>query len=110
MTDAMDFARATTSGGLWFAVSYGMGMMAGTNPSVMDCAVDGGLMAVSAVASDWMHSLLSMEKTGTTSAVLTGGYFAVAQKLVRGSDDYAINAGLAGANDWAVEKVFSKAM
>lgn len=105
----MDFARATSSAGLWFAVSYGLGMVAGTNPSITDCAVDGGLMGLSAIASDWMHSLLEMEKTGTTSAVLTGGYFAVAQKLVRGSNDYAMNAGLAGANDWAVEKVFAKA-
>lgn len=105
----MDFARATSSAGLWFAVSYGLGMVAGTNPSLADCAVDAGLMGASAIASDWMHSMLEMEKTGTTSAVLTGGYFAVAQKLVRGSNDYAVNAGLAGANDWAVEKVFAKA-
>lgn len=102
----MDFARATTSAGLWFAVSYGLGMVAGTNPSLMDCAVDGGLMGASAVASDWLHSLLQMEKTGITSAVATGGYFALAQKLVRGSDDYLMNAGLAGGNDLAVETVF----
>ena len=109
MTDAMDFARATSSAGLWFAVSYGLGMVAGSNPSLVDCAVDGGLMGASAIASDWMHAMVSIEKTGTTSAVATGAYFALAQKLVRGSEDYLMNGALAGANDWAVEKVFSKA-
>lgn len=105
----MDFARATSSAGLWFAVSYGLGMVAGTNPSLMDCAVDGGLMGASAVASDWTHAMLDFEKTGTTSAAATGAFFALTQKLVRGSDDYLMNGVLAGANDFAVEKVFSKA-
>ena len=106
MTDAMDFARATTSGALWVAVSYGLGMVAGSNPSLMDCAVDGGLMSASAIASDWLHAMVQMEKTGVTSAVATGGSFALAQKLVRGSNDYLMNAGLAGGNDLAVEAMF----
>jgi len=103
----MDFARATTSAALWVAVSYGLGMVAGSNPSLSDCAVDGGIMGACAVGSDWLHSMLDMEKTGVTSAVVTGAYFAAAQKLVRGSDDYLMNAALAGGNDLAVEALFN---
>jgi hypothetical protein len=97
-------SRAAISGGLWFAVSYGVSMLLGSGASITDCAVDGGLMAASAVGSDLMHSMLGWEPTGTTSAVMTGAYFAAASKIVRNSDDYLLNGGLAAANDFAVEK------
>ena len=103
--DAGGFGRAIASGALWFAVSYGMGMVSGSNPSLTDCAMDGGVMGVSAMASDLVHGLLDWEATGTTSAVLTGASFAAAQKLLRNSDDYFVNGGLAAANDFAVEKL-----
>ena len=104
--DGSGFGRAAFSAGLWFAVSYGMGMVAGSNPSLMDCAVDGGVMGASAMASDLIHGVLDWEATGTTSAVLTGASFAAAQKLLRGSNDYMVNGALAAANDFAVEKLF----
>jgi hypothetical protein len=104
--DAFAFFRSFTSGALWFAVSYGMGMASGSNPSLIDCAMDAGVMTVSVMASDSVHGLLDWEATGTTSAVLTGASFAAAQKLLRNSDDYFVNGGLAAANDFAVEKLF----
>lgn len=108
MSSAVEWSRGAVSGALWFAVSYGIGMATGSNPSLTDCAMDGGLMAAAAVASDVTHEMIAWEVTGTTSAALTGAYFAAAQKLARGSDDYLMNAGLAAANDYLVEKVFSK--
>jgi hypothetical protein len=92
------------SAGLWFAVSYGVNVAMGGNASLVDCAVDGGIMGACAVASDLVHSTLGMNPTGTTSAVATGALFAGAEKLYRGSDDYMVNGLLAGANDWAIEK------
>ncbi len=102
--DSESMSRAVMSGGLWFAVSYGVGLVLGANPSLTNCAVDGGIMAACAVGSDLMHSMLGWEPTGTTSAVMTGAYFAAAEKLVRNSDDYLVNGALAAANDFAVEK------
>ena len=102
--DSESMTRAMISGGLWFAVSYGVGMVLGSNPSLTNCAVDGGVMAASALGSDLMHTMLGWEVTGTTSAVMTGAYFAAGEKLLRNSDDYLINGALAAANDFAVEK------
>jgi len=93
------------SGGLWFAVSYGLGLALGTTPSLTDTAVDAGMMSASAVGADMVHGVLGMNPTGMTSAVLTGAYFAGLQKLVRGDNNYLINGGFAAANDMLVERV-----
>ena len=102
--DSQSMSRAVMSAGLWFAVSYGVNVAMGGNVSIVDCAVDGGIMGVCAIGSDIVHSTLGMNPTGTTSAVATGALFAGAEKLYRNSDDYMVNGLLAGANDWAIEK------
>ena len=102
--DSQSMSRAVMSAGVWFTVSYGLTLAMGGGASLVDCAVDGGIMGVCAIGSDIVHSTLGMNPTGTTSAVATGGLFAGAQKLYRGSDDYLMNGLLAGANDWAIEK------
>lgn len=96
-------SRAVMSAGLWFGVSYGLGLAFGANPQLMDVAVDSGLMGVSSLGSDMVHSAIGMSPSGVSSAVVTGGLYAGTQKLYRGSDDYVVNMALAGANDWAVE-------
>lgn len=98
-------SRAFMSAGLWFGVSYGLGLAFGANPQLMDVAVDSGLMGVASLGSDVVHSTIGMSPSGVTSAVVTGGLYAGTQKLYRGSDDYVMNMALAGANDWAIEMV-----
>jgi ABC-type branched-subunit amino acid transport system permease subunit len=93
------------SGGLWFAVSYALGVALGTNPSLTDTALDAGMMSASAVGADVVHGMLGMNPTGMTSAVLTGAYFAGLQKVVRGDSNYLVNGGFAAANDLLVENV-----
>jgi hypothetical protein len=66
-------------------------------------------MAASALGADAMHSMLKMDATSVTSAGLTGAYYAVAQKLYRGDNNYLVNAAAAAANDFAVTQVFSAA-
>lgn len=102
--DSQSMSRAVMSAGLWVAVAYGVGMVAGANPNLVDCAIDGGIMGACAIGSDLVHSVVGMNPTGTTSAVMTGAYYALAEKLYRGDDNYLTNGLLAGANDWAVEK------
>jgi len=105
MDSSVSYSRALMSGGLWFAVSYGLGLALGTTPSLTDTAVDAGMMSASAVGADMVHGVLGMNPTGMTSAVLTGAYFAGLQKLVRGDNNYLINGGFAAANDMLVERV-----
>lgn len=101
--DSQSMSRAVMSAGLWFGVSYGLGLAFGTSPSLMDVAVDSGLMGASSLGSDLVHSVVGMNPSGVSSAVATGGLYSVSQKLYRGSDEYVVNMALAGANDWAIE-------
>jgi hypothetical protein len=103
--EAVSVSRAIMSGGLWMAVAYGMTMALGTDASLTDIVLDGGMMSASAIGADMAHGMLGWNPTGTTSAVLTGAYFAGLQKLVRGDSNYMVNAGAAAVNDFLVEKV-----
>lgn len=105
MDSSVSYSRAVMSGGLWFAVSYALGVALGTNPSLTDTALDAGMMSASAVGADVVHGMLGMNPTGMTSAVLTGAYFAGLQKVVRGDSNYLVNGGFAAANDLLVENV-----
>jgi hypothetical protein len=92
------------SGGLWFGVAYGLGMVLGANPDLYNTALDAGMMAGSAVGADMLHGMLGWNPTGVTSALATGGMYAGLQKVVRGDSNYMVNVGFAGANDMLVEK------
>ena len=105
MDSSVSYSRAVMSGGLWFAVSYALGVALGTNPNLTDTALDAGMMSASAVGADMVHGMLGMNPTGITSAVLTGAYFAGLQKVVRGDSNYLVNGGFAAANDLLVENV-----
>jgi len=105
MDSSVSYSRAVMSGGLWFAVSYALGVALGTNPSLTDTALDAGMMSASAVGADVVHGMLGMNPTGMTSAVLTGAYFAGLQRVVRGDRNYLLNGGFAAANDLLVENV-----
>jgi hypothetical protein len=98
-------SRAFMSAGLWFAVSAGLGLVAGIPLNMVDMAVDSGLMGASSLASDAVHSSIGMSPSGVSSAVVTGALYAGTQKLYRGSNDYVVNMALAGGNDWAIEMV-----
>lgn len=102
--EAVSVSRAVMSGGLWFGVAYALTTATGANVSMMDLVADSGMMAVSAVGADLAHGMLGWVPTGTTSAVLTGAYYAGLQKLVRGDNNYLMNGVVAGANDFLVEK------
>lgn len=100
--DSSSLNRAVMSGGLWMAVIYGVGLATGNPVDLMNTALDAGIMAGSAVGADIMHSVIGMEETSISSAVVTGAYYAGIQRLVRGDTNYLVNAGIAGANDFAV--------
>ena len=102
--DSVSYSRAVMSGGLWFGVVYGLGMVLGSNPDLYNTGADALMMAGSAVGADVVHGVLGWNPTGVTSALATGGMYAGIQKLVRGDSNYLINVGFAGANDLLVEK------
>ncbi len=103
--NAESYNRGLMSAGLWFAVQWALGMAAGIPVSVMDVAVDSALMGGSAVVSDVALGSLGWAPTAVSSAVATGAIYTAVQKVYRGSNEYAINFGLAASNDYAVELV-----
>ena len=108
--DPQSLNRALMSSALWFGVTWGVALVNGVNPPVMEVATDAGLMAIAALASDAAHSALSVVPTAVSSAAGAGAFYAAAQRLYRGDTDSSallINFGLASANDYAVEVVGS---
>lgn len=101
--DSQSMSRAVMSAGLWFGVSYGLGMAFGVRVNPVDVAIDSALLGGSALASDMLHTSLGMPPSAVSSAVATGALYAGTQKLYRGSDAYLTNAVVAGANDYAIE-------
>jgi len=102
--DSVSYRRAVMSGGVWFVVAYGLGMVLGSNPDLFNTAVDAGMMAGSAVGADVLHGVLGWKPTGVTSAVATGAMYAGMQRVVRGDSNYLVNVAFAGANDMLVEQ------
>jgi hypothetical protein len=102
--DSVSYRRAVMSGGVWFVVAYGLGMVLGSNPDLFNTAVDAGIMAGSAVGADVAHGLLGWNPTGVTSAVATGAMYAGMQRVIRGDSNYLVNVAFAGANDMLVEQ------
>jgi len=95
--------RAAMSAGLWFAVAYGLGLVSGVELSMFDTAVDAAIMGGSALSSDLIHSYINMIPTVYSSAAVTGGLYAAAQRAYRGDTNYLVNAAVAGGNDVLVE-------
>jgi len=102
--ESVSFTRAAVSGGDWFAVAYGLTLVTGANSDLYNVAVDAGIMAASAAASDVAHGMMGMVPTGVTSHLMTGAMYAGAEKLVRGDNNYMVNAAAAAGNDYLVEK------
>ena len=105
--DASSVGRATTSAALWAGVAYGLIMVGGGEVSLTNLALDAGLMGASSLGTDLLHNLAGANPTGITSAVGTGAMYAGLSKVVRGSNDYAVNFVAAAANDMAVERYYA---
>jgi len=103
MDSSASFTRALWSAGVWAGTAYSLGMLTGANISLYESAIDGGIMGGSSLGSDYIHSFIGWRPTGLTSAAVTGGLFAGAQRAVRGSDAYVSNFVAAAANDYLVE-------
>jgi hypothetical protein len=96
-------SRVALSAGLWFATTYALSFAAGTQPAVMDVAVDAAILSGCALASDAVHSATGMAPSPATSAAVTAALYAAAEKAYRNDDNYLMNAALAAGNDFAVE-------
>jgi hypothetical protein len=102
--DSATYQRAAVSAALWFVVEFAVSSATGEGLSMGNAAVDAALMGVSSVGSDTLHRSLMWQSSGVSSAVATGGLYAVIQRFWRNDSNYLVNVALAGANEYAVEK------
>jgi len=94
----MEMQRAITSGALVAVITAGVGFMSGRVDLVV-AAMDGALMAASVYAADVVH-LNSFVPSVVPPSVTAGAVYAAAQAVVRGDNNYVINAAVGAAGDY----------
>ena len=100
MSDSLKYSAY--SGALWGATVYALAFITGSEVSLGDAMTDSALMAASVYASDQAHAMLGMKISSVSSAAGSAAFFAGAQALWRGDENYLTNALAAAANDMAV--------
>ena len=103
---SISIQRAGLSAVLYIAMMGGISFATGSGFDLMGLAVDGGIVAASAVGADYAHAMLGMTPTRTTSAVAAGAIFAMVQRY-RGDDALLINFAGGAANDVFVDMLAS---
>ena len=102
---ADSFTRALWSSGIWLATAYGLGLVVGANLNAMDVVVDAGIMGAATLGSDFTHNIIGMIPTTASSALVSGTYYAGAQKAYRNDSNYLVNFAAGAANDVIVDYV-----
>ena len=102
----VSLTRAGMSAALYVAMMGGLSAVTGGGFDLSGLAVDGGIVAGSAIGADYLHSMLGMAPTRTSSAVATRAIFAAIQR-VRGDDALVINFVGGAANDAFVDMLAS---
>ena len=102
---ADSFTRALWSSGIWLATAYGLGLLVGANLNAMDVVVDAGIMGAATLGSDFTHNIIGMIPTTASSALVSGTYYAGAQKAYRNDSNYLVNFAAGAANDVIVDYV-----
>ena len=102
---ADSFTRALWSSGIWLATAYGLGLVVGADLNAMDVVVDAGIMGAATLGSDFTHNIIGMIPTTSSSALVSGTYYAGAQKAYRNDSNYLVNFAAGAANDVIVDYV-----
>jgi hypothetical protein len=102
---ADSFTRALWSSGVWLATAYGLGMVVGANLNASDVLVDAGIMGAATFGSDFVHNVIGLIPTTASSALVSGSFYAGAQKAYRDDSNYVVNLVAGAANDVVVDYV-----
>ena len=102
---ADSFTRALWSSGVWLATAYGLGMVVGANLNASDVLVDAGIMGAATFGYDFVHNVIGLIPTTASSALVSGSFYAGAQKAYRDDSNYVVNLVAGAANDVVVDYV-----
>lgn len=97
--------------GVTGALLYAAAMAAATAASgqglqVTEHLMEGAMMGVAIVADDMTHSALGYDASVASSAVMTGGWFALLEGVARGDTRYARNLAAGAVTSVVVDSVF----
>ena len=102
---ADSFTHALWSSGVWLATAYGLSMVVGENLNASDVLVDAGIMGAATFGSDFVHNVIGLIPTTASSALVSGSFYAGAQKAYRDDSNYVVNLVAGAANDVVVDYV-----
>jgi hypothetical protein len=78
-------------------------MVVGANLNATDVLVDAGIMGAATLGSDIVHNVIGMVPTTASSALVSGSFYAGAQKAYRDDSNYVVNLVAGAANDVLVD-------
>ena len=88
--------NALTGAGIYAVAMAGLRLATGQGFDLMRNLMDGAVMGGAVMGDEMTHSMLSLEPSKASSAVVTGAWFAGLEAVLRGNTDYVRNVG-AGA-------------
>lgn len=83
-----------------------VGLATGEGLNLAGNAVNGGIMGLAILADDATHSMTSMDPSVASSAVVTGGWFAVMESVLRGDSRILRNVLAGGATSIVVDTYY----
>jgi hypothetical protein len=96
---------AATGAAVYGGTMVLLGVVSGTGLELMKNAMGGLVMGGAIMADNVTHSMLMMQPSVASSAVVTGGWFALLESVLSGDTNYGRNA-IAGAATSVVVDTF----
>jgi hypothetical protein len=102
----MALNNVLTGGAIYAATMVGVGLLTGDGLNLMSNATDGAIMGAAILADSLTHSMISMDPSVASSAVVTGGWFAAMEAFLRGRTNYARNVAAGAAVSVVVDTYY----
>lgn len=91
------FASAFAGAGIYAVAMAGVRLATGQGFNLMSNLMDGAVMGGAVLGDEMTHSMLSLEPSNASSAVVTGAWFAGLESVLRGNNEYVRNVGAGAA-------------
>ena len=100
------FRDAVTGAAVYGGTMALLGAVSGTGLELMKNAMNGLVMGGAIMADSVTHSMLRYDPSVASSAVVTGGWFALMESVLRGDTNYGRNAIAGGATAVVVDTFY----
>jgi hypothetical protein len=88
----MMWVQAMKGAGIYAVAMAGVGFASGEGLNITNNLLNGAMMGGAVLGDEVTHSMLSLDPSVASSAVMTGAWFAGLEALLRGDTRYARNA------------------